>query len=883
MIHLYRCLLHLFPRSFREEFGDEMLALFEAQRREAPSLGKRLGYDLVAVKDLIVQLIGTWLDRGGENAPSPAPPRKGSLMDFVGQNLRDARRSLGARPAFLVVAVLTLGLGIGATSAVYTVVRGVLLQPLPYPEPERVVRVFETHPNVPEFPLSPANFLDYRESVSAFEAFAIYHRGDAEISMGDEPERVPGMLVSSGFFRVVGIEPIIGRGFTREDETLASSRVAIVSERFWDERFGRDPGIVGEKLVIDGEPHTIVGVAPHRLKHVGGRFRSLPHGTTVDIWRPPAFAAEPVRQAHFLNGIARLAPGVSVSRAQAEMNVIAEKLERDYPSSNERWRIFLMSLHEEIVRDARPALLVLSGAVALVLMIACVNVANLLLVRGASRQQELALRNALGAGRRRLVSQLLTESVLIAIGGGALGVVIATLIVRFLPAIGGEGIPRLDSLATDGGMIAFALLTALGTGVAFGLLPAIRLSRTSMSFSHARSSESREQRRFRGVLVVAELSLAIVLLVGASLLSKTLINLQSSDPGFRPEKVLTAKISPPEARYPETADAARLFERLVERFQTVPGVVAVGAGSSLPWTGYDENFGFQPEGRPGENFGARYHFATPGYFRALGIPIMYGRTFEPSDDEDAPRRVVVNAELVREVWRDENPVGNRISFSSRPTEEDWRTVIGVVGDIKDEPNDERAKPAIYMPFSQEQWTRELFVAVRTQGPEEDTLASLRAELAGLDKDLPLAEVATLETVTKRAFDEPRFLSWLTTAFASVAFGLAVIGLYGVISYTVSRETRAIAIRMAVGARSRDVLVEVLGRSFRLVAIGVVVGTIGALLSTRAFESRLYEVSAHDPQTFLLVTLFLGATALAASLGPAHRASRVDPMQTLRSE
>ena len=353
MTRLYRYLLVLLPRSLRVEFGDDMTALFEKQRREVQTYGQRWAFYFLAVKDVITQSLVARLERRGVSPP-PIPNRKARPMDSLGHDVRYALRSLGASPGFVLVTVVTLGLGIGATSVVYSVVEAVLLQPLPYPDPERVVRVFDTSPTFPEFALTPANFLDEREAAQAFDTFAIYRRGDAEISMGGSPERVSGMLVSSGFFRVVGIEPMLGRGFTREEETPVNSHVAILSERFWDTRYQRDPDVVGAKLVVDGEPHTVVGVAPDRLKHVGGRFSSLPHGTTVDIWRPFPFAAEPMRFAHYLNGIARLAPRVTVAQAEAEMNVIAERLESEYPDVNEDWRITLMSLHEEIVRDARP-------------------------------------------------------------------------------------------------------------------------------------------------------------------------------------------------------------------------------------------------------------------------------------------------------------------------------------------------------------------------------------------------------------------------------------------------------------------------------------------------------------------------------------------------
>lgn len=883
MTRLYRFLLRMLPRAFREAYGEEMAALFERQRREAGGRAGRLAYDVLAVRDLLAQSLSLRVPTGRPRPFSRWPGKRSSRLDAVGRDLRQAARSLRSAPAFTGLAVLILGSGIGATTAVYGVVRAVLLRPLPYPEPERLVRVFDTAPTVPEFALTPANFLDERESQTAFDAFAVYVRGDAEISLGDAPERVSGMLVSSGFFRVVGIPPMLGRGFTRAEELPANRYVVVVSERFWRERLGGDPAVLGGKIVVDGVPHTVVGVAPDRLKHVGGRFRSLPYGVRVDVFRPFAFGPDPNRYQHYLNAVARLATGVSVSGAEAEMNAIAERLEREYPEVNRGWRIALMPLREEIVRDSRATLWALFGAVAMLLAIACVNVASLLLVRGAGREHELAVRSALGADRRRLVTQMLTESLLLSFLGGTFGLSLAWAALRSLPALGGTGLPRLDEALLDPGVTGFALLATAATGVAFGVLPALRLPRAWTSLGRSRSGETAKRKRLRGAFVVAQIALAIVLLVSAGLLSRTFLRLSETEPGFRAAGVLTAKVSLPSARYPEGRDEARLFAQLVERFQNVPGVAAAGAGSSVPWSGYDENFGFEPEGRPGQRFGARFHFATPGYFRALGVPTLGGRTFAPSDDAEAPRRVVVNARLARDVWGQGDPVGRRISFTSEPTEADWWTVIGVVGDVKDGPGADAAKPAVYMPFSQQQWTRELAVVVKTESDPAAVLTSLRAALAELDKDLPLSEVRMLEDVSAGAFDTPRLLSRLTAAFALVALGLAVVGLYGVVAFNVSQETRTTAIRIAIGARSKDLFRDVLRKSLRLVAAGAVLGTAGALVAGRALESLLHGVSPYDPVTLSSAALLLASAALLASLLPARRACRVDPIEALRAE
>jgi len=864
-----------------------MEALFVSEHRRSRNRGE-LGFLLwlEVLRDSTVHAAALHLEDLRAKPDDIRLPRlrrpRGARWDSLLADIRTALRSLRSSPGFFALATSTLALGIGTSVVMWSVVNAVLLAPLPYPDPERLVRVFETRPEIPEFALSPANFLDYREQSATAVDLAAFQRRDAEISLDGEPRRLPGMGVSAEFFRVLGIEPAVGRGFSRQDEVFGQHRVVVISERFWVERFRAQNDAIGRKLIVDGEPHTVVGVVPSRLKHVGGAFRSLPFGTTVDIWRPFVFGDDPTRYLHFLNAIGRLGDGVDAVGAHAEMDAIARRLEEMYPESNEDWRVALVPLHEEVVRATRPMVLALGGGVLVLLLIACVNVANLLLAKGASRRSEFAVRSAIGAGRRRLVSQLLTESAVLALTGGALGILLAWLGLRVLPKLVSGSLPRLDAVSLDLPMVAVALLTTILTGLAFGTIPALRLSTVTRT-TPGRSTQSKGDRRLRACFVVVELTLSIILLVGAALLARTMMNLEATEPGFRAENVLTAKVALPRARYPDNADTSLFFERLVARLQVMPGVVSAGAGSDVPWSGYDENLGFGADPRPDERFGARFHFATPGYFATLGVPLVRGRTFRAGDDATTSHVVVVNERLARQVWGDENPIGRRISLPSEPKESDWREVIGVVGNIKDDPAAQASEAAIYMPYSQTQWIRELRLVIRGEGEPRQLLPELTRAVAALDPALPLSEVAELAALTQSVYAGPRLLSRLAVAFALAALCLATMGLYGLIAFVVHHERRAIAIRLAVGARTSRVIIDVLARGLRLVGLGIIAGVAGALALGEALSSLLYGVVPHDPLTFVLVTFLLSACAVAATLGPALRASRVDPIQTLRHE
>ena len=812
-------------------------------------------------------------------------------METLWQDLRFGARMLVKNPGFTAVAALTLALGVGANSAIFSVVNGVLLKPLPYKEPERLVRVFENHPTFPKFPISPANFLDYREQSRVFEDFAIFHRRDLQLAEGERPERLTAMLVSAGFFHLLGFEPVLGRAFLRDDELEANSRVVVLSHRLWQSHFASDPHVIGRSVKLNGDLFTVVGVMPPGLQHVGGDYHSLPHGENVDVWWPvPLSRIRNQRGSHYLNAIGRLKPGVTREQAEAEMNVIARRLEQQYPGSNKDWRIRLIPLRQEIVGQVRPMLLVVLGAVGCVLLIACVNVANLLLSRATAREKEIAVRSALGAARWRIVRQILTESMLIALLGGVLGLMLGVWGVRALVALSPDKLPRLHMVGIDGRMFGFTLAVSLLTGVIFGLAPAFPVSKANLnellkSGSRGATGGLRHA-RLRGLLVIAEVSLAFVLLIGAGLLLRSFISLQRVDPGFNPERVLTASVNMSYARYSDQRLLATFFQRLLAKIQTLPGVRSAGATTDLPWTGYDENTSFVIEGRPmSEDRGphARYHSVTPDYFRTIGVPLITGRFLAERDDVDAPRVMLINQAMARRYWPNESAVGQRFSFDHRPSEKDWITIVGIVGDVKDTPSAAEAEPAFYWPLAQNIWQREVFLAVRTEVDPFTLVEPVRREVLALDKDLAVSDVNTLEQIAAAAVNGPRFALLLVAVFAGVALALAAVGIYGVMSYSVGQRTHEIGIRLALGARKGDVLRLVIKQGIVLVLIGAAIGVVSAFALTRVMATLLYGVSATDPLTFAGISLLLVAVALAACYLPARRAMRVDPMVALRYE
>jgi predicted permease len=803
-------------------------------------------------------------------------------------DLKFALRQLLKNPGFTTVAVLTLALGIGANTAIFSVVYGVLLKPLPYRDPEQLIRVFETSASQPRFPMSAGDFQDYRQQNSTLAGLALYTRQDLELTMDEQPELLSALRISSGFFEVLGVRPILGREFRREDEAPEQHHVVILSHGLWQRRFHSDPTVVGHQIKLTGEAFTVVGVMPPGLLHVGGDYRSMPHGETVDFWWPVTLRPQDNRGAHYLNAVGRLRSGVLPSQASADLNVIASRLAREFPETNQSFRIAVESLHEEIVGRSRTTLLVLFGAVLLVLLIACVNVANLLLARASAREREMAVRAAVGGGRWRIARQLLTESLLLAAVSSATGVVLAKGAIDALSKFGPEQLPRLQAVSLDGRILLFTIALTLLTGVLFGLAPALQAGKANLNGllkGGGRAGGDGRQRRLQDTLVAAEVALALLLLIGTGLLVRSFWRLQQTAPGFNPARVLTAMVSLPYGRYGNRTNVAAFHQQLLERLAALPGVESAGLTSDLPWTGYDENSSFSIEGKTfpsNSGAGGRYHFVSSDYFRTVGVPLRAGRFFE-ADDRAGKRRVaLINQSLADRYWPQENAVGQRLAFSSEPKEEDWWTVVGVVGDVKDFPNSPAALPAFYLPLTQMP-TRQVMLAVRTSAEPSGLIASVRDEIHSLDKDVPLADVKTLEMVAGRAIAGRRFALRLITCFAVTALALATMGIYGVLSYVVARRTREIGVRMALGAQTRDVIRLTIGQGMRPTLIGVALGLSGALALTRLMSSLLFGVGATDSETFIMSTILLVMAALMPCWLVARRATRVDPMEALRYE
>jgi len=807
-------------------------------------------------------------------------------MQTFWQDLRYGARMLLKNPGFTLIAVLTLALGIGANTAIFSVVNGVLLKPLPYREPEQLIRVFERSRTQPKFPMSGGNFQDYRDQNSTLGGLALYTRQDLELSQDDKPERLAALRVSAGFFELLGAQPLLGREFRREDELPDNNQVVILSHGLWQRRFNGDPNIVGRVISLSGRPFTVVGVAPQGLQHVGGDYRSMPHGESVDAWWPVALRPQAGRGAHFLNAVGRLKPGVSVAQAESDFNVIAERLAQQFPNTNQGWRVAVQPLREEIAGRARTTLLALLGAVFFVLLIACVNVANLLLARATAREREIAVRSAVGAGRRRIVRQLLTESLLLAMVGAAAGILLAQWAIDALRALGQEQLPRLQAVNIDGRILLFTLGVTIVTGVLFGLAPALQAGQFNLNALLKEGGRGGGQRRrLRDALVVTEVALALALLTGAGLLIRSFWKLQQTDPGFNPERVLTASLTLPGARYGDAPKVASFHRQLLDRVTALPGVQSAGVTSDLPWTGYDENAGFTVEGKtfpPNDGPSARYHYVSSDYFRTIGVPLIAGRFFNADDRQDAQLALLINRSMAERYWPGESAVGKRLTFSSQPKEKDWYTIVGVVGDVKDFPHSPAAAPAFYWATTQ-LTPRQLILAVRFSADPLNLIEAVRGEVRSLDKDLPLADAQTLETIAAIAVAGRRFTLWLVGFFALTAMALAAIGIYSVLSYLVAQRTHEIGLRMALGAQLGNVLKLVIRQGMTLVLLGIASGMAAAFALTRLIKGLLFEVSATDPLAFALAATLLALVALLACYVPAWRATKVDPMVALRHE
>jgi predicted permease len=814
---------------------------------------------------------------------------------FIELTLDDTRyafRQLLMNPTFALVMILTLALSIGANSAIFSVIDGVLLKKLPYPQAERLMRIFLSSHEFPKFPLNPFDFLDIRARNHSFDAIAAFTRGDVQISGDGEPVKLNGFGITSGYFRVLGIQPELGREFDYKAEIPGNGLQVILSDRLWRTRFGADPQMIGRKLTLNAQPFTVMGVMPAGAEHPGNEYHSVAYGETVDVWWPFSFAGNSNnRGSHFIEGIGRLKAGVSADQARAEMNTIMAQLGREHPNGDAGWKVLVIPLYTEIVGKSRHMLLVLLGAVGMVLLIACANAANLLMARASSRQREIAVRLAMGAPRLRIIRQLLTESLLISCAGGLLGLLMAFGGVRALVLLLPADFPRAHDIDVSWPVLLFTLAVSVLTGILFGLAPAMQASHTDPKEGLQKGGRTmtagRQQGRLRSALVVAEVGLASVLLIGAGLMLRTFLNLSSLDPGFRGDHVLTARLSLPHVTYKTNEQTAQFYDRLTTALNALPGVESAGAGSDLPWTGYDENAGgFSIEGRKppaGQQFHARYHMATPGYFSAMGIPLLEGRSFTEADKTGAPTVLVINHAMAAKYWPDEDALGKRITFADEPkNDSDWMTVVGVVGDIKDQPNSNSAEPAFW--WSEYQTADSgMSIAIRTQSDPRQVADGLRGVVHHLDPVLAVADVKELNRVIDSSVATPRLTFVLVGLFAGLAIILAAIGTYGVISYTVSQRTSEFGLRVALGAQRTDLLRMVLVQSTRLAVAGTLIGVALAFSLGRVVKSLTYAVSVSDPAILGSVILLVLGAALLASYIPARRAAGADPMSTLRTE
>ncbi|CAN5347645.1 ABC transporter permease [soil metagenome] len=815
-------------------------------------------------------------------------------MMTLWQDIKYGVRMLRKNPGFTLIAIVALALGIGANASIFSVVNAVLLRPLPFAEAEQLVMVWERRPqqNREAGPVAPADFLDWQKQNQSFAAMAAYSARAFNLTGGGaEPEQLIGQLVTNEFFRVLGARAALGRTLLPEVDLPGGNRVAVISHGLWQRRFGGDAGVVGRTLTLDNEIFTVAGVMPPDFNYPDRETElwASPQRTVPDVILPGNPDPATLRSLHYLNVIARLKPDVTRTAAHAEMEAIAGRLEQQYPDANTGHTARVVGLHEQLVGDVRPVLIVLLSAVGFVLLIACANVANLLLARGAGREREMSIRTALGAGRLRLIRQLLIESVLLAVTGGALGLLLALWGTDALVAISPESFPRLQEINLDARVIGFTFLTSLLTGVIFGLVPALQVSKLDLSSAlkdgGRGSAEGFGRRRLRGALIVAEVALTMVLLVGAGLMIRSFDRLLRVDPGFKADHLLTMEVSLPQAKYNESEEqTANFFREIIGRISGLPGVQSAGATWILPLSGQGAGSGFEIEGRDpatvSERLNSAFSSVSPNYFHTMSIPIVKGREFGDRDTATAPGVSLVNETFARRYFPNEDPLGKRIK--RRGDDNDWTTIVGVVGDVRQLGLD--AEPRAEMFFSYQQSPVPFMnIVIRTATDPATLAAAVRQEVWAVNPNQPVANVSTMNELLANSAARTRFNTLLLSLFALTALTLASVGIFGVMSYTVTQRTREIGVRMALGAQRSDVLRLVIRQGMILAGLGIVIGLAAALALTRLMTSLLYGVSATDPATFTGIALLLAGVALVACYIPARRATKVDPMVALRYE
>jgi putative ABC transport system permease protein len=808
-------------------------------------------------------------------------------MGTVLQDLRYALRILWKNLGFTSVAVVALALGIGANTTIFSAFNALLIKPFNFPDPDSLVVLWERPPNTRyRNSLAPPNYLAVREQNTTFSHLAIYNNNSLNLTEGDKPERLEVAAVSPAMFDALGARAALGRTFTLEEEQDGRDKVVILTHDFWRRRYAMDASIVNRTLKLNGQPYTVVGIMPED-------FNFPPTGNDIMI---PFTITDKVREErgnHYVRAMGRLKPGVTHAQADAELAAIASRLEAQYPETNSNRTIGVESLKASYVRGPRPGLIVLLGAACFVLLLACANVANLLLVRAASRQKEIAIRMALGAGRLRLIRQLLTESVLIALFGGALGLLFAVwgidLLKAGIPASLSRYLPGWKNVGIDAQVFWFTLGVSILTGIVFGLAPALQATKTD--FGEALKDGGRTsggglgRNRLRGALVVAEVAISLTLLIGAGLMIKSFYEMLRVEPGFKPESVLVLDVALPRAKYAEEAARANFYTHALERIAALPGVQQAGAVNVIPLSRNNTDSAFSVVGRPAPDKGrepqANFRVVSPHYLDALGIPLRRGRHIAPTDRADAPNVIIINEELAAKHFADTDPIGQRLNFGG-DDESDHYEIIGIAGNIKHESLIEEIRPEVYTPLAQQPW-HTMSIVVRAAGDPAQLGGAVQREIGEIDPEQPVFNVRTMQRVVSESLAPQRVTMGMLGVFAFIALVLASVGIYAVMSYAVTQRTHEIGVRMALGARPHDILRMVVRQGMLLAFIGIAIGLVASYWLMKGLTIMLYGVSASDPVTFGLISLLLLSVSFAANYIPARRATRVDPMVALRYE
>ena len=817
-------------------------------------------------------------------------------MRTLARDLRYGLRLLARSPSFTAIALLTLTLGIGATTAIFSVVDAVLLRALPYRDPRRLVAVFEDNSKVgfPRDTPAPGNYADWKaqtrifEDVAAASQYGRFHTFNLAGETGagaSEPERLEGANVTRNLFSVLGVAPALGRVFLPEEDQPGGPHVVLINHALWKRRFAADPGIVGRAILLNGAKYTVVGVMPANFSYPSAG---------IDLWTPQAFTAQQLRErgAHYLEVVARLRPGVTLAQANADLEVLRRRLAREYPDTNAGiQRFFAEPLQDSYTYGARTGLIVLMAAVGFILLIVCANIANLLLARATGRQREIAVRTALGAARGRIVRQILTESLVLAAGGGLLGILLASWCLNFLKNLIPADLSRTVALSLDPGVLAFTLAICFASSLLFGMAPALQVSRIDLNSvlkDGGRGSTGLRRGSLRNLLVIGEVALSLMLLVGSGLLLESFARLRGIDPGFRAGHVLTARVDAPVTRYGDFTKRTTFFARVLERVRALPGVESAGFTSALPLTWDGGTGGFIPEGavvRPDVAWDANNRVVSPGYFEAMGIPLRRGRLFRDADGPDAPPVAIINEAMARKFWPNQDPLGKRFKFENGSDNTPWLRIVGIVGDVRQMRLDEPPRQEMYFPYWQakDNWMVPRDLAIRTAGDPLSLAGAVRQAVWSIDRDQPVSNVMTLDALLDKEVAQRRVQASLLAGFAALALILACIGIYGVLSYLVAQRTQEIGVRVALGASAADVFRTVAGQGMTLAAFGMAAGLAGALALSRLLGSLLFGVGAVDPAAYIAAVVLFGAVALAACYFPARRAADVDPLTALRYE